>query len=143
MTTEAIQNTRKYLKEHFYINQKIIALETEKKELRITAQGGGISYDGAQASSKGNSTENKLLRLADDEKRIDDEIAALKHKQDEIRAVINSLGNTDLEGVLLMRFISHKTEEQTAEALHYSTRTVAEKTKKGIEKICIKIHGNA
>lgn len=130
---------RNYLEGHFYASKKIKALEAERRQLRMNAQGGAISFEGNNASSKSNGTESNLMRLADEEKEIDEQIVKLRQKQREIRQLINSLNDDDLEAVLIFRYIVHNTEEQTAEKLNYAPRTVQEKIKKAISKLCVKM----
>jgi DNA-directed RNA polymerase specialized sigma24 family protein len=130
---------RNYLEGHFYASKKIKALEAERRQLRINAQGGAISFEGNNTTGKSNATERNLMRLADEEKEIDEEITRLKNKQRDIRRLIGSLGDDDLEAVLIFRYIVHNTEEQTAEKLNYAPRTVQEKIKKAVSKLCVKM----
>ena len=130
---------RNYLEGHFYASKKIKALEAERRQLRMNAQGGTISFDGNNASSKSNATERNLMRLADEEKEIDEQIVRLRQKQRDIRQLISSLNDDDLEAVLIFRYIVHNTEEQTAEKLNYAPRTVQEKIKKAVSKLCVKM----
>ena len=130
---------RNYLEGHFYASKKIKALEAERRQLRMNAVGGAVSYEGSNTSTKQNAAERNLVRLADEEKEIDDEIARLKAKQRDIRQLIGSLGDDDLEALLIFRYIVHITEEQTAEKLNYAPRTVQEKIKKAVSKLCVKM----
>lgn len=101
------QEIKNFLKSHFYAAQKIKAL-TEEAE------------------------------LLPEEKRnaIEEEIAKLKEQQEQVRRVIADLNDNDLESVLIYRYVLYNTEEQTADKLHYAPRTVQEKVKKAIRKIC-------
>lgn len=130
---------RNYLEGHFYASKKIKALEEERRQLRISAQGGAVSYEGNYTTTKANASERTLVRLADEEKKIDDEIVRLRNKQREIRQLISSLDDDDLEAVLIFRYVVHNTEEQTAEKMNYAPRTVQEKMKKAIRKLCVKM----
>ena len=130
---------RKYLEGHFYASKKIKALEAERKQLRMNAQGGAISFEGNNTTGKSNATERNLMRLADEEKEIDEQIVRLRQKQRDIRQLISSLNDDDLEAVLIFRYIVHNTEEQTAEKLNYAPRTVQEKIKKAVSKLCVKM----
>lgn len=130
---------RNYLEGHFYASKKIKALEEERRQLRISAQGGAVSYEGNYSTTKANASERTLVRLADEEKKIDDEIVRLRNKQREIRQLISSLDDDDLEAVLIFRYVVHNTEEQTAEKMNYAPRTVQEKMKKAIRKLCVKM----
>lgn len=130
---------RNYLEGHFYASKKIKALEAERRQLRMNAQGGAISFEGNNTTGKSNATERNLMRLADEEKEIDEQIVRLRKKQRDIRQLISSLNDDDLEAVLIFRYIVHNTEEQTAEKLNYAPRTVQEKIKKAVSKLCVKM----
>ena len=127
---------RDYLKSHFYATQKIKALESEKFQLRLDAQGGAISFEGTgSAPVKDNITELRLMKLADKEATIDQEIQRLTLHKDKVRQFIADLHDDDLESVLIFRYILYCTEEQAAEKLNYAPRTVQEKVKKAIKKL--------
>ena len=130
---------RKYLESHFYASKKIKALEEERKQLRLNAAGGTISFEDSGTGSKSNGTERKLMSLADDERELDEQISGLRDLQREVRASIASLHDNDLESVLIYRYIAYHTEEETAEGLNYAQRTVQEKIKKAIKKLCAKM----
>ena len=130
---------RDYLEKHFYASKKIKALESERTQLRLSATGSAIIQEGSYTTTKENGTERKLMSLADREKELDDEIFELKSLQQSIRQLIYSLQDDDLESVLIFRYISYHTEKQTAEELNYAVRTVQEKTKKAIRKLCAKM----
>ena len=130
---------RDYLESHFYASKKIKALEAERTQLRLDATGGAICYEDNNTASKTNGTERKLMSLADEEREIDSQIAELRCLQRKVRESISSLHDNDLESVLIYRYIAYHTEEETAEGLNYAQRTVQEKIKKAIKKICAKM----
>lgn len=101
------QEIKKFLKSHFYATQKIKAL-TEEAELLPENQRNDIDL----------------------------EIVELKKHQERVRQVIAELHDNDFESVLIYRYVLYNTEEQTADKLHYAPRTVQEKVKKAIKKIC-------
>lgn len=101
------QEVKAFLKSHFYATQKIKAL-TEEAELLPENQRNDIDL----------------------------EIVKLKKHQERVRRVIAELHNNDFESVLIYRYVLYNTEEQTADKLHYAPRTVQEKVKKAIKKIC-------
>ncbi|MBR3422682.1 MAG: hypothetical protein IKG98_11585 [Ruminococcus sp.] len=133
------QEMREYLESHFYASKMVKALEAEKEQLRIDAQGCEISYKDNFGGSNENITELKYTNLADEEARIDGEIRQLKKKQHEIRHLITLLDDDDLESVLIYRYIAYHTEAETAVGLNYAPRTVQEKIKKAIRKLCAKM----
>lgn len=106
------EDLRKFLESHFHIEKKITALEQEVGKLHCSC------YD-----------------TADDEAEILEEIENLRAKQKAVRLAISKLENPDLEAVMIMRYINHYTESETADALHYAHRTVQEKVRKGIKKL--------
>ena len=130
---------REYLEGHFYASKKIKALEAEKMQLRLNAQGGSISYESNYTASKENGIERTLMSLADEEAEIDKKIKYLKAKQHNIRHTIDLLDDDDLESVLIYRYIAYRTESETAVELNYAPRTVQEKVKKAIRKLCAKM----
>lgn len=127
---------REFLKSHFYATQKIKALEDERRQLRIDAQGGSVSYESNYPSTKKNGVESNLVRLAAREQELDDEIAQLKCKCKRVRDAIARLGDDDLEAILILRYIVYHTVEETAEILHYAPRTLKLKQKLAYKKLC-------
>lgn len=101
------REVKAFLKSHFYATQKIKAL-TEEAELLPENQRNDIDL----------------------------EIVELKKHQERVRQVIAELHDNDFESVLIYRYVLYNTEEQTADKLHYAPRTVQEKVKKAIKKIC-------
>ena len=136
MTNEEM---RDYLESHFYASKKIKALEAEKIQLRLNAAVGTASYEENNTTSKKNGTELKLMSLADEEAELDRQIVELRVQLREIRELIASLHDDDLEAVLIYRYIAHHTEKETAEGLNYAQRTVQEKIKKAVRKLCAKM----
>ena len=130
-------DVRKFLKSHFKATQKIKALELEKIQLRMDAQGGSVSYDGNYPSAKRNAVESNLIRLGAREQEIDEEIVQLKRKRDRVRETIDQLCDDDLEAVLINRYITYHTVEETAEIMNYAPRTVRKKQKQAFEKLCL------
>lgn len=127
---------REKLESYFYYGKKILALESEMSELRLRAMSSTINYSGTQSATKTNSTETKLMSIADEEQSIEQQINAIHTKRAEIRHMIDKLGNPDLEAVLITRYISCYTVEQTAEQLGYSTEAIIKKTSRAIKKLC-------
>lgn len=106
------EEMRKHLDSHFHASKKILALEMEVEAL---------------SSTSGKDAEVQ---------RLTDEISCLREKQTAVRETIRSLNDDDLESVLIMRYINYLTVEQTADALNYARRTINEKIKKAIDKLC-------
>lgn len=131
---------RDFLESHFYASKKIKALEDERRQLRMNAVGGAVSYEGNYTTTHSNGTERILMCLADEEKELDEQILQLKGEQRKVRVLISELHDNDLEAVLIYRYILHHTVEDTAELLHYAVRTVQVKQKKAIRKLCTLLH---
>ena len=131
---------RDFLESHFYASKKITALEAERRQLRMNAVGGAVSYEGNYTTPHANGTERILMRLADEEEAIDEQIVQLREQQHKVRVLISELHDNDLEAVLIYRYILHHTVEDTAELLHYAVRTVQVKQKKAIRKLCTLLH---
>ncbi|MBP5431566.1 hypothetical protein [Ruminococcus sp.] len=131
------KDAREFLKSYFFATQKIKALELEKIQLRIDAQGGAVSYEGNYPSMKKNGVESNLIRLAAREQEIDEEIAQLKFKCKRVRDIIGRLEDDDLESVLINRYITYHTIEETAEIMNYAPRTVRKKQKQAYKKLCL------
>ena len=129
-------DVKKFLKSHFFATQKIKALELEKIQLRIDAQGGSVSYEGNYPSTKKNAVEATLMSLSEKEEKIDQEIKMLKLKKERVREAIDELHDDDLESVLINRYITYHTVEETAELMHYAPRTIKLKQKQAYEKLC-------
>ncbi|MBP5362259.1 MAG: sigma-70 family RNA polymerase sigma factor [Ruminococcus sp.] len=131
---------RNYLEGHFYASKKIKALEAERRQLRLNAQGCSVGYEGSYASTKQNGTERNLISLADEEKNIDEQIVKLRAEQKKVRQLIGELHDNDLEAVLIFRYILHHSIEESAEQLNYHPNTVKEKIKRAVEKLCTKMY---
>lgn len=104
------EELRKFLESHFHIEKKIISLEQEVARLHCSC------FD-----------------TKAEEQEIIEEIQTLRGRQNRIRQLISKLDDYDLEAVLIMRYINHKTETETALELNYAQRTVQEKIKKAIK----------
>lgn len=130
---------RDFLESHFYASKKITALEAERRQLRMNAVGGAVSYEGNHTALHSNGTERILMRLADEEEAIDEQIVQLREQQHKVRVLISELHDNDLEAVLIYRYILHHTIEQSAEQLSYHPNTVKGKIKKAVAKLCTKM----
>ena len=139
MVTE--HEVKKYLKSHFYAEKKIQALLAEQQKLRADALGCGVNYENiGKTGSRDNGTEKKLMKLADEEEKIDCQIKALKAEQDKVRESISLLNDSDLESVLIYRYILYNSKDKTARLLNYASRSVAYKQSKAIKKLCTLLH---
>lgn len=113
MTTDEM---RKYLESHVHLDNKIIAIGIEIEQI-----------------SQNQGREPEINRLKE-------ELSQLNSQRKEIRKVIFSLNDYDIESFIIMRYINHYTAEQIAEEFGCSPRTVYNKINKGLSLLCSKFH---
>lgn len=131
---------KRWLKRAFYADKKVKVLEMQLKQCRERAESVSACCEGndkGKCSGSKNGTEDALIKLADAELKLKNQIFELLDITDEISDVISMLGDNDLETVLIHRYILFYTVEETAEIMNYSPRTVRDKQKKAIEKLCL------
>lgn len=131
---------RNWLNRAFYADKKVKALESCVRQCRERTESITVCYEGKDTGSSGsrkNGTEDALIRLADREQKLRDQITERETITDEILDAISKIGEDDLEAVLIHRYILFHTIEETAEMMHYSPRTVRDKQKRAIEKLCL------
>lgn len=136
MTSEEM---KVFLNRAFYADKKIAALNMLIAQTRERAQGLSKSSDGnlkGKSDSNNNSTESALLRLAELEQQAQVQRVYAADVLLEIQQKIALLKNDDFETVLTHRFLLYNTIEQTAELMNYAPRTVRQKQKQAIEKLC-------
>lgn len=129
-----------WLNRAFYADKKVKALEILLKQHRERAEGFAVCCecnDKGKSSGRKNSTEDALIRLADIEQKLQQQIAELSGITAEIVDAVSKLCDNDLETVLIHRYLLFHTVEETAELMNYSPRTVRDKQKKAIEKLCL------
>lgn len=139
MTPEEIK-VKNWLNRAFYAEKKVKALDMLVRQHRMHAEGfhgsGEHNYTG-KSDTVLNGTENAFMKLVDMEQKYSDRKAELFKISDEISKAIAELHDDDLETVLINRYLLFHTIEQTAELMHYSTRTVKRKQKKAIQKLTL------
>lgn len=131
---------RDWLNRAFYADKKVKVLEMLLKQCRERAEGAAVCYEGndkGKSSGSENSTENALIKLVDTEHKLQRQIIELVDISGEIFDAISKINDDDLETVLIHRFLLFHTVEETAEIMNYSPRTVRDKQKKAIEKLCL------
>ncbi len=131
---------RDWLNRAFYADKKVKVLEMLLKQCRERAEGAAVCYEGndkGKSSGSENSTENVLIKLVDTEHKLQQQITGLASISGEIFDAISKINDDDLETVLIHRFLLFHTVEETAEIMNYSPRTVRDKQKKAIEKLCL------
>ncbi|MDE6087809.1 MAG: hypothetical protein K2G25_05425, partial [Oscillospiraceae bacterium] len=76
-------------------------------------------YSGFGGNSSGNSTENALLRLIETERRAEEQLRKLAQIREEITAAIENIPDSDLQTVLIWKYLKYLTFEQIADEMHY------------------------
>lgn len=130
---------RLWLNRAFYADKKIKALEACAKQCRERAQSAAVhmgNTEQGKSDTAVNGTENALMRLAEMESKILRQIDELLDVSDEISDAISLLGSNDLETVLIHRYLLFRTVEETADIMSYSPRTVRDKQKKAVSRLC-------
>ena len=137
MTIEQLE-TKNWLNRAFYADKKVEVLKMRVQQCRERAQGLTACYSGndsGKTDGSKNGTENALMRLADMEMKLTQQIIELLDITDEISEAIAKLNDNDLETVLMHRYILFHTIERTAEIMGYSPETVKRKQRKAIERL--------
>lgn len=138
MTTQELE-TRHWLNRAFYADKKAKALEMLVRQCRERAEGLSRCSEGndkGRSDSAENGTENALMKLAEMERKADEQKAEAVNASAEIQETISKLHDDDLEAVLIHRYILFHTIEQTAEIMNYHPNTVKSKVKKAVQKLC-------
>lgn len=137
MTVEQLE-IKHWLNRAFYADKKVEVLKMRVQQCRDHAQGLTACYSGndsGKTDGSKNGTENALMRLADMEMKLTQQIIELLDITDEISEAIAKLNDNDLETVLMHRYILFHTIERTAEIMGYSPETVKRKQRKAIERL--------
>lgn len=122
--------------------------ETELLKMLLTAsrmhaegldRSGEYNYPG-KSDTRLNGTETAFLRVADIERKYNEQKRELENISGEISKAIALLHDNELEVILIHRYLLFHTIEQIAEIMHYSVRSVQYKHKKAIEKLCTLLH---
>ena len=95
-----------------------------------------VGNDKGKSDSAENGTENALMKLAEMERKADEQKVEAVETLSQIQDAFAQLHDDDLEAVLIHRYILFQTIEQTAEIMNYHPNTVKCKIKKAIQKLC-------
>lgn len=129
-----------WLNRAFKSNKKAKALDEFAERCKTSAEGVSRrcnSNNGGKSTGSKNSTEKALTTLADVESKAKEQKDKTVGIVSEIQDAIALLCDDDLEAVLIHRYLNFHTIEETAEIMHYSPRTVRDKQKKAVEKLCL------
>lgn len=141
MTTEQIKKIA-WLKRAFYTeNQAKAWLEKLERDRSHAEQVSKISSGiGSSSRSSENCTEDALIRLAETERRTQEKLAKLVKIRNEIVQAIEQVEDSDMQSILVWKYLNYYTFEQVAEKMHYSVRNVKYKHKSALDKLCIVLH---
>ena len=139
MTTNDELAARNWLNRSFYADKKAKALNALVQQCRERATGlvrASEGNDKGKSSTSKNGTESTLMQLAEMQEQAEQLISESVKVTAEIWKAIKLLHDDDLEAVLINRYILFYTIEKTAEIMNYAPRTIKEKQKQAIEKLC-------
>ncbi len=114
------------------INQEIEALIDEQERLMRVI--GTLRPDKVQ-QSRGNVSEDKMVRYIEYKQRLDDAIDRCYDTKREIYDAISQVKDSTLRTLLILRYISFKSWEEIAEIMHYSRSQLNRFHAKAIKKI--------
>lgn len=138
LTTIEELDMRKWLNRAFYADKKAKALGMLVQQCRERAEGLSRASEGndkGKSDGTENGTENALIKLAEMERKADEQKAEAVNVSAEIQDAITNLHDDDLESILIHRYLLFHTIEETAQLLNYDPRTVKRKTKAAVEKL--------
>lgn len=137
MTTQELE-TRHWLNRAFYADKKAKALEMLVRQCRERAEGLSRCSEGndkGRSDSAENGTENALMKLAEMERKVDEQMAEAVNASAEIQEAIERLNDFDLEAVMIHRYLLFHTDKETAEIMNYDERTIRRKREKALKKL--------
>lgn len=140
MTTEQLERIR-WLNRSFHAD-KIAQAWVDKREYdRSIAERirSGLA-SGTGGSGSDNSTENALLRLAETEQETELRLTELVKIRDEIAGAIATVGDDDMQAILMWHYLMYETFDKIAEKMHYDKRTIQRKHKAALDQIVIVCH---
>lgn len=127
-----------WLKRVYNTYREVESLETLLAASRMHAEGldrsGKYNYTG-KSDTRLNGTENAFIKLADTERRYNQQMQELVKVTEEVADAIALLNDNELEVILIHRYLYFHTIEQTAELMNYSSRTIIRKEKEAIKKL--------
>ena len=141
MTIEQLEKIA-WLKRAFYAENQAKAWLEKLERDRSHAERICKGFSDSGCGKSGNSTENALIRLAETERRTQEKLAELVKIRDEIVQAIEQVDNSDMQAILVWKYLNYFNFEQVAEKMHYSVRNVKYKHKSALDKLCIDLHSN-
>lgn len=137
MTIEQLEIIH-WLNGAFYADKKLQALKAQRDRLRTLSQHITVCYGGndkGKSDGRSNNTENALMKLAEINEQIDNEINNLMQMYSKIDTAINCIDDDIAQVIFRRRYLAFQTIGKIAEEMHYSVSTVKRKFRKTIEKL--------
>ena len=138
---EVYMNSKQFLEQALVIVETIQACTASIKNYDELAGGtGAIRYDrdGSQTQRSANAPfELPMCEKRDLEEMEKKERAELWEKLKEIRYVVKQVEDQNVQNVLRMRFIAHKTRDEIAEEYKISTKTVDRRLEDGYHEVSL------
>lgn len=133
MTTEEMEMI-KHLNQVFYAKNKIISLSNLIKDMKSL---GAMNYESNDSvkSTHTNSTDKKFNRIAEFTEKLEIELKTFSEICNNTYNIIKYVEDSDLETVLLNRYLRCMTWEQIAEEMNYSLPTLYRKHRKSLKKL--------
>lgn len=141
MTGEERERKVKWLNRAFKANMKLKSLKAYKNTKIKDMDVSGVSYDGdgSTNTSYENTTENKYMSHCDDIKKIDAKIQEqekrVKALESEICDAIYTIGNDELESILICRHLARMKVADSAKEINYGERNAARLYNQALEKL--------
>lgn len=130
-------NIKDFLKQAFDINREIDnKLEQLERLKELAVKTTSVISDMPKGSNKqGSNLENAIIKIHEQQEKLDREVARLIDKQTQIASVIASVENYDERMVLEYRYLCFKPWRAIAKAMHLSSERVYYLHRNAIEKI--------
>ena len=139
MTTEQIKKIA-WLNRAFYAEKQAKAWLEKQERDRSYAEQLARGYSNLGSVNSENGTEKALVQLAETERRTQEKLATLVKIRDEIVQAIEQVEDSDMQAILVWKYLNYFTFEQVAEKMHYSVRNIKYKHKAALDKLCIDLH---
>lgn len=138
MTAEQ-EAKREWLNRAFYAEKKLNALlhkrECDRQRARhITAAIDG--NDKGKSDGRSNSTEAALFKLLGSDEEYSSYLKEYLDIRHEIETAIHTLEDPEIEAIFIHRYLDYMKLDEIAEKMHYCYRTIKNRHKDGLNKLC-------
>lgn len=130
-------DAREYLSQAFVLSRNIKAKEFQLKTLKDVIPYTGPQYGDVKIDTnmRGSAVENAALTVIALSQEINEDIVKLSKLMDDIRHTISRVGNSEVENVLVLRYISFKSWSEMVAILGYSDSHVFRLHRLGLKKV--------